>query len=308
VELAKKYSDNIIAADNAIDGEIRYNVSKNDPKNNDMVLCRITAPLVELHLNYIRINKKSYVRGNDNIKEKYLSLINTMNAEILDKDCHTTDGLFPKLYKYLLNEVERIKKVYELDDEDAINHPSIFTLYDTIEGIRIISEGTNTIGELIDKINVIFDGDEANAVQLSTIHKAKGLEADNVYILQPSLMPSKYAVKEWEKKAEKNLIYVAYTRAKKSLNFIKEDEKSWFNKNKAFEPDTMREKIDLIRARLNFNSKEEIGRKLQKPKILGEKSNTETENKNIGMIIAKDNKSGEVKRKKPAGLKFGFLK
>ena len=36
-------------------------------------------------------------------------------------------------------------------------------------------------------------------------------------------MPSKFAKKDWEILSENNLIYVAYTRAKKTLNFIKED-------------------------------------------------------------------------------------
>jgi hypothetical protein len=33
-------------------------------------------------------------------------------------------------------------------------------------------------------------------------------------------MPSKHAVKDWEKEQEKNLMYVAYTRAKSVLGFI----------------------------------------------------------------------------------------
>ena len=74
--------------------------------------------------------------------------------------------------------------------------------------------------ELINKINIIFTDDENDGICLSTIHKAKGLEADNVYILCESLMPSKHAKKEWEKISENNLKYVAVTRAKKTLNFI----------------------------------------------------------------------------------------
>ena len=37
-------------------------------------------------------------------------------------------------------------------------------------------------------------------------------------------MPSRLAHRDWEIKAEQNLIYVAYSRAKKSLNFISEKE------------------------------------------------------------------------------------
>ena len=64
--------------------------------------------------------------------------------------------------------------------------------------------------------------DNVNSIHLTTIHRAKGLENDTVFILCPSLLPSRLAHKDWEIKAEQNLIYVAYTRAKKSLNFISE--------------------------------------------------------------------------------------
>ena len=37
-------------------------------------------------------------------------------------------------------------------------------------------------------------------------------------------MPSRLARRDWEIKSERNLIYVAYTRAKKSLNFVSEKE------------------------------------------------------------------------------------
>ena len=112
---------------------------------------------------------------------------------------------------------------FKLDEEDALCHSTILGIYDNIEALKVLSEGLISTQELVDKINIIFNGDATDAVELSTIHKAKGLEADNVYILQPSLMPSKFANKEWEKKTERNLIYVAYTRAKKTLNFMKED-------------------------------------------------------------------------------------
>jgi ATP-dependent exoDNAse (exonuclease V) beta subunit len=69
-------------------------------------------------------------------------------------------------------------------------------------------------------------------ISLSTIHKAKGLEANNVFIICPSLMPSKSAKQEWEITQEKNLIYVAYTRAKNKLAFVDENGfESFFNDN-----------------------------------------------------------------------------
>lgn len=49
---------------------------------------------------------------------------------------------------------------------------------------------------------------------LSTVHKAKGLEADNVFILATERMPNKRLGSE-----ENNICYVAITRAKKNLYY-----------------------------------------------------------------------------------------
>jgi ATP-dependent exoDNAse (exonuclease V) beta subunit len=78
---------------------------------------------------------------------------------------------------------------------------------------------------LIARIEKIFSDENPNeGVCLSTIHKAKGLESDNVYIACASKLPSTSSKKDWEKEQEKNLAYVAYTRAKHKLGFIDEKE------------------------------------------------------------------------------------
>lgn len=253
VELASKFSDNIIAAPNAIDGEINYDVSPYDPKNGDMVLCRTTAPLVELHLRYNRINKKSYIRGNEKIREQYEELIERSNSTMIDKNFLTSDGLFPKLYRMLFDEVERVQKTYGLDEGDAYSYQTVLNLYDNIAGISAISEGLTTVDELKEKIKLVFNGEHDDAIQLSTVHKAKGLEADNIYILLPSLLPSKLAKKEWEKTTERNLIYVAITRAKKTLNYIDEEKTKWCATNGAFDIVKMRTNIKKAKEKINYN-------------------------------------------------------
>jgi hypothetical protein len=280
VELASKYSNNIIATDDAIDGDIRHNVSKNVPTNGDMVLCRMTSPLINLHLHYMRINKKSYVKGFENIKEQYFNLINQTGSELIDKECKDKHGLIAELYYRLFREIDNVKKCYELDNEDSIMHPLVFSIYDAIKGIEVISEGLTTVEELKNKINVIFSGDDKDAVQLSTVHKSKGLEADNVFILKPSLMPSKLAKRDWEILTEKNLIYVAITRAKKSLNYIEEEKYNNFsNINDIFDIKAMKTTIEIMRSKLKYDKFKEtplskkteiIIDELQAPKVLGE--------------------------------------
>lgn len=253
VNAAKVYAPEIVAADFAKDGEIRYDVSPNDAKPGDMVLCRIISKLIEQYLSYLRNNKKAYLKGSDGIRETYMDLILRANAKRIDARCLTMDGLIPKLYKLYFERLDEIKTRLNIDEEEAFYHYEILSLYDDIEALKVLSEGLDAVDELIDKIKTIFNGDKDDAIILSTVHKAKGMEADNIFILCPSLMPSKLANKAWEIKAEENLMYVAITRAKKTLNYIKEEEKGFF-KNFANTND-MRENIERIRERINYISK-----------------------------------------------------
>ena len=71
-----------------------------------------------------------------------------------------------------------------------------------------------------EKIKSLFSDKKMRGVSLSTIHKAKGLECENVFIYPAPNSNAK--LEEWEKEQERNLEYVAYTRAKNKLKFLDE--------------------------------------------------------------------------------------
>lgn len=300
VELAKKYSDNIIAAPNAIDGEVKYDVSEYAPKNDDMVLCRTTAPLIKLHLKYLRGNKKSYIRGFEEIKSEYLLMINSTGSKMIDRNMLSTDGLFPSLYRALFKKMDLIKANNHLTDNEVYSHPEILKYYDNIEGISAISEGLTNVEELIEKINIIFNGDDDNAVKLSTIHKAKGLESDNVFILKPSLLPFPLASLDWEIETENNLIYVAYTRAKKTLNFIKEPERKFYDNSDSFSVNDMISTITKMKTLLGYA--ESIGTKEESIK----NNSTGFRCNNLGTQTLKAT-ANKISKQKKGGLKFSKL-
>ena len=164
---------------------------------------------------------------------------------------------------YLVKEEDkgkRKKRWFSFSDNDVLVHPNVLSLYDDIQGITVLSDGLTNVDELKDRVNSIFDGEKNDAIQLSTIHKAKGLESDNVFILCPSLMPSKLAKKEWEIETERNLIYVAYTRAKKTLNFISEAD---YGREYTMYSSTenMKKTLDNIKKKIIFNTELGISEK-----------------------------------------------
>jgi superfamily I DNA/RNA helicase len=228
VDFAHKIVKNIEAADGAIDGQILRNVSLEDVQDGDMILCRNNAPLVQIYNEFLKLGKKCFIRGKEIGSNLKLLVKNTKQDE-LNADCQK-DGVFVRLYDDLFTSRNKLMEKFGIDAETAINSPQIQNKLDMINALEILSEGINTSEEIIAKIDEIFPKrDKKSGISLSTIHKAKGLEAENVYIACESLMPSKSAKKDWEIKQEYNLMYVAYTRAKKTLGFIDEKDFEKFN-------------------------------------------------------------------------------
>jgi DNA helicase-2/ATP-dependent DNA helicase PcrA len=221
VDFAKKIVPTIEAADNAVDGQVVKNVSLDAVKDGDMILCRNNAPLVQIYNEFLKLGKKSFIRGKD-IGNNLKAIVKSTKQDELNADCKA-DGVFVRLYDDLFVSRNKLMEKFGIDAETAMNSPQIQNKLDMINALEILAEGIKTSEEIIEKIDEIFPKrDKKDGISLSTIHKAKGLEANNVFIACDSLMPSKSAKKDWEIRQEYNLMYVAYTRAKHILGFIDE--------------------------------------------------------------------------------------
>lgn len=221
VELANAFVPMMQAREDAPEGIILNNCKTNVFKDGDMVLSRSKSPLLKLYVKLLRKGVNCYIKGQD-IGLNLIKLLETTDINELNCDLKN-DGVFVRLYDNLFNERNKLMNKRGLDYKDATLSSVIMEKYDTINALSVLAEKFKTKTELIENIKKIFQ-ENSKGVCLSTVHKAKGLEADNVYILCHSSMPSKLAHHEWEKTQEKNLIYVAYTRAKKTLGFISEKE------------------------------------------------------------------------------------
>lgn len=228
VKFANKIVPTIEAAENAIDGKVIRNVTLDAVKDGDMILCRNNAPLVQIYNEFLKLGKKAFIRGKD-IGNNLKAIVNSTKQELLNADCKE-DGVFVRLYDDLFVARNKLMEKFGIDDKTAMESPQIQNKLDMINALEILSEGINKSEEIIEKIDEIFPKkDKKDGISLSTIHKAKGLEANNVFIACESLMPSKSAKKDWEVRQEYNLMYVAYTRAKNTLGFIDEKDFEKFN-------------------------------------------------------------------------------
>jgi len=99
-------------------------------------------------------------------------------------------------------------------------HSGYSALEDKVMTLLFLAKLSTNITELKLNIRTIFT-DEIVGICLSTVHKIKGLEANRVFIVRPDLLPLPNA-HGWQSIQEKNLAYVAYTRAKLELIFDRE--------------------------------------------------------------------------------------
>ena len=107
-----------------------------------------------------------------------------------------------------------------------INKEDLFDILDEIQsgakGFATYEEWYEHIREYTKQMKLMALSKESdpNAVTLATLHSSKGLEFENVYIIDANegIMPYKKAVLEKDIEEERRLFYVGMTRAKTSLS------------------------------------------------------------------------------------------
>lgn len=210
VRLAQVMVPEITAAEGAADGKVEY-ISLSQFSHTvaveDLVLCRCNAPLVGPAFELIRRGVKAVILGRD-IGKGLLALVYKVQKKSGAYDLNRT--------LYELGEYAR-REIAKLVALDKMNRVQL--LEDKIETIIALSEGCSTIRQLEDRVHQVFT-DEQGGVTFSSVHKAKGAEAERVFILEPQLMPHPRAEQPWEQAQEQNIKYVAYTRSKSELYFV----------------------------------------------------------------------------------------
>lgn len=181
---------------------------------NDMILCRTNAPLVKPILALIKQGRKANIRGR-NFGEELDTMVQKFDAKSLS-------DLLSQLGEFAYVQIARLER--------AEKTQQAMVLADKVETITALSETCDTVKGLSSRITTIFDDSKAE-IMGSTVHKAKGLQAPNVFIIEPGQMPHPMAKKAWEMQQEQNIKYVAFTRSKGGLYFVGQGpdmgEQSW---------------------------------------------------------------------------------
>ena len=191
-------------------------------QSGDMVLCRANAPLVNQCLKLIRLGRRANIIGRD-VGAGIVAL-----AKKLWKT--TSDGAPPSVLALLRNLSDWHSE--ETAKENTSKNPSeskLQAIQDRRDCLHAFADeiGTHASFEALErKIQSVFtESKDDTGIRLSSVHKAKGLEARRVFILVPPAapMPHPKSVEKggWQLEQEYNILYVAITRCIEELYWVR---------------------------------------------------------------------------------------
>lgn len=214
VELAQAYVPDFQAGPDNCDGEIFEMVDEalvGAAGPGDFILSRVNAPIVGIAMKLLRSGKRARVAGRD-IGKGLVSLARKMNARSVPELLTKIEGWAAR--EELRHRAQLVKATN--GRKDAIK-AKIEAVHDQADMMISLTDGAKSVQEVMTRIEALFTDDglgAAGVVTLSSVHRAKGLEAERVFILRDTLRD--YNVEE------QNIAYVAITRAKRTLVWVNE--------------------------------------------------------------------------------------
>ncbi|MBW4596988.1 MAG: UvrD-helicase domain-containing protein [Brasilonema angustatum HA4187-MV1] len=209
IELARQIIPYIQAKPDAIKGvmqTIDHAFFYENVRADDLILSRMTAPLVRTCIDLVLRGVKAQIRGKD-------------IAEGLCSTAQDVLGHHP-MARFTYHLHEWLESAIENADDDLMAD----TMTDTAHALQSCYDSFGnqcaTIHQFCDRILELFVVDSTSeCVILSTIHRAKGDEAQTVWLIASDELPPERDDSNQEIQ-EENLVYVAITRSKEKLYFL----------------------------------------------------------------------------------------
>lgn len=216
VNLARLIAPEMEASPHAVPGNVYWvddRVLERWVHPGTLVLCRTNGPLVATCLRLVRAGKPAFVRGLD-----LAPRVRELGQRAFRGGFTDPEGALERLEHLEAAKLRRALRGHP-DAEFVVRQR-----LDVIDCLRVLvlelmQAARPSLGKLERLIERTF-GEGGDAVVLSTVHRAKGKEADRVVILYPELMPAVYARTAEAVRGEACVQFVALTRAKRDLVFV----------------------------------------------------------------------------------------
>ena len=237
----REYGIPILPCDNAPMGFVKT-IDKNKiseyAKAGDMVISRKNKWIAEVVLDLARNGTPIFIEDKE--------MVEAIKRQILSSKC-TSVGTLEKFLQKVISNYN--KKLFEIVSKNAregrheeehleavaeanskIDNTSF--LLEILKGYlenHASSDSVSKFSNFIDKL--LNTTPSPNCVRLCSIHKAKGLEATNVFVLNEAKINYDFRNSKEQNIQEKNLSYIATTRAKEGLYLVKEPSKTTTTRN-----------------------------------------------------------------------------
>ena len=240
----REYGIPILPCDDAPLGFVKT-IDKNKiseyAKAGDMVISRKNKWIAEVVLDLARNGTPIFIEDKE--------MVGAIKRQILSSKCTSVGTLEKFLQKVISNynkklfeivsknvregghEEERLEAVAETNSK--IDNTSF--LLEILEGYlenHTPSDSVSKFSDFVDKL--LNTTPSPDCVRLCSIHKAKGLEATNVFVLNEAKINFDFRNSKEQNVQEKNLSYIATTRAKEGLYLVKEPSKTTTTKNTGY--------------------------------------------------------------------------
>jgi hypothetical protein len=193
---AKKYVPAIEAAPGAPDGKVtQAHVSdlRSSARPGDFVVSRTNAPLISLAFYWLSKGQRCAIIGRNEFAKGLKVWIENSDARSINELCTYT-------------EVWRDQEVGRLEELDR----DTSYVKDRAACVLMLARQCQSIGAMLLKVDELFNDSGEPGILLTSTHRAKGLEANRVWLLRDTYAPEAGG-------EEANLIYVGITRSKDTL-------------------------------------------------------------------------------------------
>lgn len=214
VRLARELVHDFEAAPDCPDGTLEYTGPDaiEDAEPGDLVICRMNAPVISACLKMIARRRPAFVRGRA-IGDQLGSIVRRLDGDTITQFCVSLDRW-------------KNQRIAALMGRDGVED-KIEAISDQATCLDTIAETCGSPTEIPDVIGTLFEDSTAkDRVTFSSIHRAKGSEARNVYLIDIpySVQADRYRrerpLPNWQIDARRNLKYVGLTRSLDSLFII----------------------------------------------------------------------------------------
>lgn len=207
VDIAQRYwADDIEALPEAPEGIVRVSTLEGEVFTSaDLLLCRNNAPLVKYAFRLLRENIPCFVRGKD-IEENLIRWVQHFPAQ-------SNAALYSMASDEIDIEIEIARKKEDYRKAERLE--------DKLKTLKVFITNCQgkEVSSLIQHIKDMFA--DGNGMQLSTIHKAKGLEAERVFFLDSHLAETPRKKESTTDVIQRlNVCYIGVTRPKHELVYL----------------------------------------------------------------------------------------